>query len=363
MDFIQLDENGNPIEYEDVYSDSSKMPGNNKVPQEDDERQNNEDKKSKKKRKKKKSGLRLIKHLVLICVALALVSALVTGISVATSGYTHKNIESNKYVSFTDKTTSPLVSNILLIGADGEDGGSQRSDTMMLVSIDYAHGTIKLTSFLRDCWVYIPNKDKYAKLNAAYSYGGAQYVNDTIEYNFGIDIDHYVKVDFEMFTEIIDKIGGIDIEVTESEAAFINKTTRYTVESGENVHLDGAKALVYCRIRKLDSDYMRTYRQRKVINAIINKAKKSGMSTIIYAAKEVLPMLETDLNAFEMTLITYTGGFAALTFETDELRIPSDDMMTTGYKGDQWVEIPDLDKCKEALKEFIYPTNIMPQGE
>ena len=87
-----------------------------------------------------------------------------------------------------------------------------------------------------------------------------------------------------MFTQIIDKLGGVDVEVTEKEAKFINRTTRYTVESGESVHLDGAKALVYCRIRKLDTDYMRTYRQRKVITALINKAKRTPLTKLVTKA-------------------------------------------------------------------------------
>lgn len=363
MKFIQLDKDGNPIEYEDVYSDSSMRNGNDvyfdkrkvQIPPEEEEPEYQEPEyEEPKKHKKKKKHFRFLRFLFKLAVVFLIILTVLIGSLAYSSGYTKNELESNKYVSITEKIQNPLITNILLLGADGENGGSQRSDTMILLSIDYAHGEIKLTSFLRDCWVYIPNKDKWAKLNAAYSYGGAQYSRDTIEYNFGVDIDHYVKVDFEMFTKIIDKIGGIDVEVTEKEARFINRTTRYTVESGSSVHLDGAKALVYCRIRKLDSDYMRTVRQRKVISAIINKAKNSSISTLIAAAREVLPMLETDLNAIQITGLAYKGGFAAFTFETDELRIPSDDMMKTGYKGDQWVEIPDLEACKKAIKDFIY---------
>lgn len=153
---------------------------------------------------------------------------------------------------------------------------------MILVSVDYKHAKIKLTSFLRDSWVEIPSKGKKAKLNAACAYGGPQLLVDTIEYNFHIDIDHYVMVNFEMFTQIIDNLGGVEVEVTEKEAKFIRNTTRHKdMESGDSVLLDGAKALVYCRIRKLDSDYMRTLRQRKVITALINKATETDIQTLL----------------------------------------------------------------------------------
>ncbi len=303
-----------------------------------------------KKKHKKGKGKTILKVLIIIFLVLSIFISIVS----AALGYTRKNLKSNEYISKTELHNNPLITNILLIGVDGNANESSRSDSMMLVSLDYMHMKIKMTSFLRDSWVNIPSKNTYHKLNAAYAYGGSQLITDTIEYNFKVDIDHYIKVDFEMFTEIIDRLGGIDIEVTESEAKFITKTTRYTLSPGESVHLDGAKALVYSRIRKLDSDYMRTFRQRKVITAIINKIRKTSPSELINIFRNVLPLLETDLNPIELTGLLYKGGIAAMLFKIQQIRIPTDELMYADYRGSEWVEIIDLEGCQEQIYNFIY---------
>ncbi|MCR5151335.1 MAG: LCP family protein [Clostridiales bacterium] len=270
------------------------------------------------------------------------------------SGYERNDLKMNEYVSPLQLKRSPFITNILLLGVDSEGDDSGRSDSMILVSLDFLHMKIKMSSFLRDSYVYIPCRDRFAKLNSAYAYGGAQGITDAIEYNFEVDVNHFVKVDFKMFTDIIDTLGGIDIEVTEEEKNFINKTTRYTVESGKSVHLSGSEALVYARIRKLDSDYMRTYRQRKVLNALISKAKTASFSELYNAAKSVFPLIETDMSPAEVTALCYKFGVSILGFDTSDIRVPEDDQMTTGYVGDEWVEKPDLDKCRKYLQNFIF---------
>ena len=303
------------------------------------------------KKPKKKHRLRRFICTVLI---ILLLPALPVMAAAAVSGYTRNDLKRNEYVSFGDVAKNPLVSNILLLGVDGEEGQSSRSDSMILVSIDFVHQKIKLTSFLRDCWVEIPSKGKNAKLNAAYAYGGPQLAKDTIEYNYGVGIDHFIKVDFRMFKMIIDKLGGVDVEVTKKEADFINKTTRQTVESGSSVHLNGEEALVYCRIRKLDTDYMRTFRQRKVITALLNKAKKASAADLIAMAKEVFPLIETDLSPSEISILAYKGTAALLGFDLVQTRVPTDDQMRTDTVSGQWVEIADMDAVREYLYDFIY---------
>lgn len=325
------------VEFEDVYSDSSF----NETPQP---------------AKKPKKRHRL-KKLIVILVIILLIPGIIIGAAALLSNYTREDLKKNEYISSSDLYSNPLVTNILLIGTDEESGGTSRSDSMILLSVDFIHSKIKLTSFLRDCQVDIPSTGKKMKLNAACVYGGAQLVCDTIEYNFRVDIDHYIKVDFEMFTKIIDELGGIDIEVTPKEAEFINRTTRQTVRSGDNVHLNGEEALVYARIRKLDSDYMRTYRQRKIISALIDKFKHTSPFSLIKTVNSVLPLLETDLSAAEISASSYKGLIAALKFDIMQTKMPRDEMMTTGYSGSQWVEIPDLDKCREGIYEFIYKSS------
>ncbi len=307
---------------------------------------------------KKKKKHRLIKFIASVLVIAFLISSALIFLVAAASGYTREDLESNEYVSASDLSSSPLVSNILLLGVDGSAGSSSRSDSMILVSVDFVHSKIKLTSFLRDSWVEIPSKGKKAKLNAACSYGGPQLVVDTIEYNFGVDIDHYVMVDFNMFTEIIDNLGGVDVEVTSKEAKFINNTTRHTVESGESVHLNGAEALVYCRIRKLDSDYMRTYRQRKVITALINQAKTAGISALISTMQEVFPLIKTDMSAAEITALAYKAGLGLIAFDIEQNRVPIDEHMKATTINGQWVETLELDNVRKYLHDYIYTNKI-----
>ncbi len=307
---------------------------------------------------KKKKKHRFVKFIAFILAAVILFASAFIFMFASVSGYTRNDLEANSYVSSASLKSNPLVSNILLLGVDGSADSSSRSDSMILVSVDYLHGKIKLTSFLRDSWVYIPSKERNGKLNSACTYGGPQLVIDTLEYNFGVDIDHYVMVDFEMFTQIIDSLGGVEVEVTEKEAKFINKTTRHTVESGEKVHLDGAKALVYCRIRKLDSDYMRTYRQRKVITALIGQAKDAGVSKLISTMQDVFPLIETDMSPAEITGLAYKGGFGILAFDIEQNRVPIDEHMTPDTINGQWVEAVDIEATAEYLQEYIYTNNI-----
>lgn len=308
--------------------------------------------------KKEKKKHRFLKFIAVMLIGVFLFTSVFIFMFAAMSGYTRNDLDSNEYVSAFELKSSPFVSNILFLGVDGKAESSSRSDSMILVSVDFAHMKIKLTSFLRDSWVEIPSKSKKAKLNSACSSGGPQLVVDTLEYNFGVDIDHYVMVDFDMFTQIIDSLGGVTVEVTEKEAKFINRTTRQTVESGENVTLNGDEALVYCRIRKLDSDYMRTYRQRKVIAALINQAKKAGVSALIETMNKVFPLIQTDMSALEITGLAYKAGIGIAAFDIEQNRVPIDEHMEAGTKNGQWVEIVDIEAASEYLQDYIYTNKI-----
>ncbi len=312
--------------------------------------------------KKKKKKHTLLKVLIITPIVILAAAFLAIFVFASSVDYAKEDLEKNEYISAADLSHSAAVTNILFIGNDGatsSDGA--RSDSMILVSVDYKHAKVKLTSFLRDSWVEIPSRDKKAKLNAACAYGGPQLLVDTIEYNFHIDIDHYVMVNFEMFTQIIDNLGGVEVEVTDKEARFIRNTTRHKdMESGENVLLDGAKALVYCRIRKLDSDYMRTMRQRKVITALINKANETDLATLFDAVNKVFPLIQTDMNAAELTALAFKGGFGILAFDIQQTRAPIEEHMEATTINGQWVEVLELDNVRAYLHDFIYTNKIDP---
>lgn len=202
------------------------------------------------------------------------------------------------------------VKNILLIGLDKEKGGSSRSDSIIICSVNKNTGKITLTSILRDTHVNIPGNDE-AKINSAYAWGGANLLVQTVESAFGIKIDDYASVDFDMFTNLVDALGGINLEITEAEADYLNDGQDYKsaekpdeFESGEDVHINGYQALWYSRIRYLDSDFMRTKRQRKVITAIADKIKgnltPSGVFSLLDTGKAVAPFVTTTLSGTEL---------------------------------------------------------------
>jgi len=205
-----------------------------------------------------------------------------------------------------EKMHSRNVLNILLLGLDSKDGKQSyaRSDAMILVSVNKTTKEVTLTSFYRDSYTYMKydNTETYAKLNAAFFYGGPQVLIETIENNYKIEIDNYVSVDFKTFPKLIDALGGVDVEVQEYEKNFINRTTKYTIESGKSVNLSGNEALVFSRIRKCDSDgdVSRTRRQRMVIQSIIDSAKGASISQINKALNAVLPYVTTDITKSEI---------------------------------------------------------------
>ncbi|MDF2908825.1 MAG: cell envelope-related transcriptional attenuator, partial [Herbinix sp.] len=143
------------------------------------------------------------------------------------------------------------VSNILLIGVETFEG-AQNTDTMIIASIDSKNNVIKLTSLMRDLYVELPGH-KNNKLNAAYANGGINLLYDTIEVNFGLSMDGYVLVDFNDFEQIIDYLGGIDLELTSKEAEYLRTTNYISEPANRDVvagvqHMNGNQVLGYCRI-------------------------------------------------------------------------------------------------------------------
>lgn len=178
--------------------------------------------------------------------------------------------------------------NVLLLGADGENYG-QRSDSMMVLSM--GDGEMALTSLMRDMVVQIPGHSK-TKLNAAYAYGGAVLTMQTVNRNFDMNISKYVQVDYLGLVHAVDALNGVYVQITQQErdkinALVANKEDRLQAdgyfispltEYGERTLLNGVQTLAYTRIRKLDSDYNRTGRQRQVLQAMWDRLRDGGLS-------------------------------------------------------------------------------------
>lgn len=207
------------------------------------------------------------------------------------------------------------VYNILLVGSDTRTPGQEgRSDTMMLVSINNKTKHIVCTSFLRDLYVYIPHKDYWDKINAAFAYGGIDLLLETIEYNFSLPIDKYIMVDFFSFVNVVDLLGGLDVDVKEDELYWCNQyihasnlllgedeDSDYLKQAdGSYQHLSGKQVLAYSRFRYVgNADFSRTERQRKVVNLMFEKLKTTSASMVIELLNGFLPEVTTNITKEE----------------------------------------------------------------
>ena len=180
---------------------------------------------------------------------------------------------------------------------------------MILLTVNTSRKVFTMTSFMRDMWVYIP--DHYnERINVPYMVGGFPLLNDTLEYNFGIRADYNVEIDFSGFMDAIDLIGGVDIELTQAEADYLNRRGNWEVEENQGWqlkagvnHLTGSQALAYSRVRAIGDDFERTNRQRTVINAVLDKTKTLSAAQLYDLVKGVMPLITTDMtNAQIMSL-------------------------------------------------------------
>ena len=219
------------------------------------------------------------------------------------------------------------VFNILLLGTDLKVGETDlgRADATMLCSLNLKTGDIKLVSFERGIYVPIPNHEADL-LTHAYSYGGANLSVSLIEHLFLIGIDGYAQVDFESFPAIIDMIGGVDIELTETEVLALqgktltNANAHNEIREGMN-HLDGNDTLAYCRLRFPDDDWARQERQRSALKACQKQLKSLSPVKMLKVLREVVPMVNTDLDTWDISkLLLHAGKFSKGTIET--LQVP-----------------------------------------
>ena len=315
-------------------------------------------------KKKKKSGFKRF----LIAVALILVF-LAAGLYVLVGKvYAEMNYEEIESVA-----SSPMkeegVTNILLIGNDSRENGEDgRSDAMILLSISNRTKKIYMTSLLRDMYVEIPGyKDN--RLNAAYSYGSAELLMETIEQNFDIHISRYVLVNFEAFANLVDAVGGVDLELTGKEVEYVNG---YLVEynillgrpegtdyfddlSGGMVHLNGPQALAYCRNRYIGTDFGRTERQRKVLTEVIHKLPKGVLTNPKGLIDGLMPNLTTNLTQTECYRLSLMAP-KILTYDIIQNSIPIEGTYKDATHRKMSVLEVDFEANKKFLQENLYGT-------
>ena len=251
---------------------------------------------------------------------------------------------------------------VAVFGVDSRDGNIDRalSDVNMIAVLNRETGEIRLCSLFRDTFVQINEDGKHHKLNEAYFKGGSKQALWTLKHNFEIVPDDYITFNWKAVIDAINIMGGVDIEITEPEFAYINAFITETVEAtgigsvqlkkpGMN-HLDGVQAVAYARLRLMDTDFNRTERQRKVVSLMMDKLKKADMKKRIEVVTSVLPETRTSIFIDDVLPLAkdvgrlYIGKTGGFPFERD-----------TG-----WIEKKDcvipitLESNVKELHEFLF---------
>lgn len=305
----------------------------------------------------------LMKLISLVLVLAILAAALVYAIPPS-----FLNIEdSGANLSLTDGLPGSRV-NILLLGIDFLKEGQQRSDSMMVASFGY--NSLRLTSIMRDTMVTIPGQPGLHKINSAFSYGGAEMAMRVVNETFGLNITNYICIDFSSMVDLVDAIGGIDIEVEAGELQQLNSIAYNTykkiiavnpdkyahyaasqpyTQAGE-LHLNGLFATGYARIRQIDSDYMRASRQRRVLSAVLKQVRERIWDPNMYAGlyNVLKDSVSTNLSWVELISLG-EKALVAGKMETD--RMPHDEHIADSGSA---IDITDPQGCVTAMRNFLY---------
>lgn len=326
--------------------------------------ENNKRTNNRKRKKKKSIGFKIF--IGFLCILLA--------ISVVGGGYfigllsKMDNIKLNKdnlgivEDDLKDYKNAKKIKNIALFGIDAADGETGRSDSIMIATVDSVHDKLKLTSIMRDSYVYIEGHGD-DKINHAYAYGGPELSIRTINENFGLNIEDFVSVNFSSLPKIINILGGVDIEITDEELQYINDyindinrkdgTNSAHITYAGIQHLDGTQALAYSRIRyTAGGDYKRTERQRTVLDALFSKLTSASVGSYNSLLNEVLPYVETNLNAGDiLSLGTKVIGIGN---NLEQDRFPRDGYGEGAMINGVYYLTFDRDTAKQQMRDYIF---------
>ena len=260
------------------------------------------------------------------------------------------------------------IINIAFFGSDSRDlknMNSGRADTIMIISINPTKKSVKMISIPRDTYVNVPGHGK-TKINHSYAYGQEQLAIKTINSNFGLNITEYVTINFEGLINVINAVGGVDINISKEERDVLNEYLKesYKIMGKEyvpmteygDVHLNGEQALAHCRDRYVGSDFTRAERQREVLTKVMEKVSKKSFGEIMDLVDIFLKQVRTNINVSE-----YLGlGASAFTNMSDYMsnvisaQVPSTDYGKGDYINGTYYFVADLDTCKKDMYDYIY---------
>ena len=256
------------------------------------------------------------------------------------------------------------VVNIAFFGLDRRDPKEPaRSDSIMILSVDKNHKKIKMNSIMRDTYVKVKGHGE-TKINEAYAYGGSELAVRTLNENFDMNIRDFVAVDFYKLENIIDALGGVQINIKSNEIVHLNN---YLAEVGNIEHkkitnvtktgnqtLSGMQAVAYSRIRYTEGgDFERTERQRTVLTALFTKIKSGGATQFPSNVSKLLPFIETSMNSMDITKLG-TSAFVSGTTSLEQERFPIDGYCNALTIKGVWYLKADMDATKQQLHKYIY---------
>ena len=238
-----------------------------------------------------------------------------------------------------------------------------RADSMILVSMDIKDHVIRLVSIERGTGVPIlldGYEDQYDWITHTFRYGGPKLTMKTVEECFNIEVDHFVRVNFNSFVQIVNAVGGVDIDITEMEAKALNWEVPSNsmlivnhVDPGLN-HFDGYTALQYARLRKIDNDWKRVERQRTVIEAVLDQVKNASVMELDNLLNTVLPLIQTNFTKTEIAaLLVQLPGFLGCDVQQMSLPLQGTYGVRTGMD-DRLMYDPDWVVNIKALQDFLY---------
>ena len=333
----------------------------------------------KNKRGKKKRRMGKKKKIVLTSIFVILLALLIGGIAVYNN---FRNKVYDEYVPEEKKEESYTevdgITNVLLIGTDGRTlDEPSRSDSIIIATLDNNNKKIKLSSIMRDTLVYIPGYDEY-KINTAFylgsleedekgnpkgAEGGAALLMKTIEENFNLHLDKYVIVNFWGFEDIIEELGGIDVEVKDYEIDEVNKyigeatglNSPLLTEPGFQ-HLNGQQALAYARIRYVgNGGFERAERQNRVLSEVAKKFRKINPLKYVSLANTVADYVRTNIDIPDALNLAYTI-YKLPSLNIEQLQIPQNELIAGDrpFKDKGWSLLIDFEQNSKVLYDFIF---------